>query len=210
MSYLINIAVNIAVSATRAGMCSISFSRTCRRSYGIGIIMSKSSLKFCSANGTFLSIGTVCIFTKCVSGCSNNSLRYNGLAAYSTVRAFGKSGLGTVRSYCCISYSGMSGCVNNSLRYNNLATDSAMRALGKSGLITFRSYCRINYLGVSELVGFIRNVVVTANRTSVSGISTGCTSRISYYCIIAVRKSINLISNIAVTTSRASVGRISL
>ena len=65
---------------------------------------------------------------------------------------FGKTGVYTVRSNCCINNLGVTESVYNCLCNENLATYRTVLTFGKTGVYTIGSNCCINNLGMTESV----------------------------------------------------------
>ena len=84
-----------------------------------------------------------------VSIFGNDGLCYDNLVTNATVRALGKTCLGTGRSLCRVGYGGVSVCGKDGLCYESLATNAAVLTLGKTCFGTGRSLCRVGYGGVS-------------------------------------------------------------
>ena len=87
-----------------------------------------------------------------MSESGNDFLRYEYFVTNAAVLTFGKSCIGTSRSYRRVNYFGMSESGNGLLRYENSLARLAMRAFGETCSGTRGSYSRVNNSGV--LVSF--------------------------------------------------------
>ena len=79
----------------------------------------------------------------------NGLLSYESLATNGAVRAFGKTGLGTVGSNGIVDNLGVTLRGNSGLSYESLAANGAVLTLGKTGFGTSRSNCLIGNYGVT-------------------------------------------------------------
>ena len=80
------------------------------------------------------------------------------------------------------------------LRNKSFATNGTDLAIGKTGLGTSGCLSIYGKLTVSKSLGFITNIAVATYRTSVGGVTSLGTSRIGYFCAVAMSKLGNLCS----------------
>ena len=124
------------------------------------------------------------------------------------MRAFGKTGSGTSRSYRCINYCGVTKCINNSLSNENLVTYRTVRAFGKTGSGTSRSNCCVNYCGVTKCINnylCYENLVTYGAMLTLGKTGLGTCSCNSCIDNLGVTKCIDMRINIRIITYRACV-----